>query len=168
MNPPFVRHHLVSKNDLEEYRKQTNNICRVKKTSDLWTYFLLKSADLLKKGGSIGAILPWSFLQSDYSLEVRNWLTRKFDNIRLLALTDEYFEEMRKANENTKKIPATISKEAKIRHNVDNTPNTRGLYCLITISMYFLFSLSVSVDSVFSSIDVIFSVISLKFFSLLT
>ncbi len=63
---------------------------------------------------------------------------------------------MRKANENTKKITATISKEARTRHNVDNNPNTRGLYCLITISMYFLFSFPVPVDTAFSSIDVIF------------
>lgn len=93
MNPPFVRHHLISKEDLQEYREQTDRICPIKGTADLWAYFLLKSTGLLKKGSSMGAVLPWSFLQADYSFGIRNWLLQNFQEIRILVLADEYFEE---------------------------------------------------------------------------
>lgn len=92
MNPPYVRHHLINNEEQQEYRKEINKICRLKKSADLWTYFLVKSVNHLKTGGSLGAILPWSFLQSDYACDVRQWLLKKFEKIQVLALSNEYFE----------------------------------------------------------------------------
>lgn len=92
MNPPYVRHHLINNEDRNEYQKETSKICQFRKLADLWVYFLVKSVCHLKKGGSIGAILPWSFLQSDYARDIRLWLLRKFARIRVLALSSEYFE----------------------------------------------------------------------------
>jgi len=92
MNPPYVRHQLIDKRERERYRKEIPEICKFKRTADYWVYFLIKSMSHLRLGGSIGAILPWSFLQADYGREVRTWLLTKFSKITVLALSGDYFK----------------------------------------------------------------------------
>lgn len=91
MNPPYIRHHLIDNKKREKYHAVTSSILDIKYTSDLWAYFLVKSIGHLKKGGSIGAILPWSFLQAEYAQKIRIWLLEKFEEINILALSSEYF-----------------------------------------------------------------------------
>jgi adenine-specific DNA methylase len=93
MNPPFVRHHLIVDEKRQTYQKIVAEICRLKWSSDLWAYFLVKSCLHLRKGGNIGAILPWSFLQADYAQDIRMWLSDKFEEIQALALNAEYFND---------------------------------------------------------------------------
>lgn len=93
MNPPFVRHHLIDREKRKKYQRIIAGIFPIKGTSDLWAYFLVKSCLHLKKGGNIGAILPWSFLQADYAQEIRKWLSENFEEIQLLALSKEYFND---------------------------------------------------------------------------
>ena len=92
MNPPYVRHHFINNEDLKVYRELLKDTCVLSKRSDLWAYFLIKSITHLKEGGSVGAILPWSFLQSDYAVNVRKWVLDQFKQIKMLALNNEYFE----------------------------------------------------------------------------
>ena len=91
MNPPYVRHHLIGREKIKVYQKLISNICHLDYTSDLWTYFLVKSIGHLREGGNVGAILPWSFLQADYACNLRTWLTEIFGEIRTLALGAKYF-----------------------------------------------------------------------------
>ncbi|MCP4148110.1 MAG: SAM-dependent DNA methyltransferase [bacterium] len=91
LNPPFVRHHFIKTEDRTQYSQWVSSLCKVKGTSDLWSYFLVKSVDHLNTGGSIGAILPWSFIQADYSKKIREWLVDKFKEIKILALGTKYF-----------------------------------------------------------------------------
>ncbi len=91
MNPPFVRHHLIDKKKREKYYRLISPICDIAYTSDLWVYFLIKAVAHLKKMGSIGAILPWSLLQADYTQRIRTWLLDKFEEIKILAVGSEYF-----------------------------------------------------------------------------
>jgi adenine-specific DNA methylase len=93
MNPPYVRHHLISDAKRMKYQKTITSTCRLKASSDLWAYFLVKAVGHLRKGGSIGAILPWSLLQAEYAQEIRKWLAERFSNIKLLALGTDYFDE---------------------------------------------------------------------------
>ncbi len=92
MNPPFVRHHYLSKDMIKGYKKAIADIYKAKSSSDLWVYFLIKSCLHLKKGGKIGAILPWSFLQAEYAQGIRIWLSDNFKEIQVLALSAEYFD----------------------------------------------------------------------------
>ncbi len=93
MNPPFVRHHLIADEKRRKYQKIVAETCRLKWTADLWAYFLVKSCLHLKKGGNIGAILPWSFLQAEYAQDIRMWLSDNFEEIQVLALNAEYFND---------------------------------------------------------------------------
>ncbi len=92
MNPPYVRHHIQNENKIKRYRKIIPELDSLNNFSDLWAYFLVKAMCHLKEGGSIGAILPWSFLQADYAQKLRADLFKKFGNIKALALTEKYFE----------------------------------------------------------------------------
>ncbi|MDP1992989.1 MAG: N-6 DNA methylase [Syntrophales bacterium] len=93
MNPPFVRHHLIDREKIEKYQKTIEGICPIKWSSDLWAYFLVKSCLHLNTGGKVGAILPWSFLQAEYAQDIRRWLADNFEEIQLLALSAEYFND---------------------------------------------------------------------------
>lgn len=92
MNPPYVRHHTIGKEKIKAYQDLTSDKCNLNYASDLWAYFLVKSVGHLKKGGSIGAILPWSFLQADYACNLRSWLSDIFGEIKVLALGAKYFD----------------------------------------------------------------------------
>ena len=96
MNPPYVRHHYLSNDRIGKYQSLLSEYCALSQTSDLWAYFLVKSVLHLRNGGSIGAILPWSFLQADYARNLRQWLSKLFGEIKLLILRQSYF---RNANE---------------------------------------------------------------------
>ncbi len=93
MNPPYVRHHYLKKDTLDHYQNMIEDIFPLKRTSDLWAYFIVKATAHLKNKGSIGAILPWSFLQADYSVDLRKWLTRLFRDIKILALGNDLFND---------------------------------------------------------------------------
>ena len=47
----------------------------------------------LNYGGSIAAILPWSFLQADYAVKVRKVLYENFRQIKLIAFNQPFFQD---------------------------------------------------------------------------
>jgi len=93
MNPPYVRHHYLHKDKIERYQNSIRNIFTLKRTSDLWAYFIVKATTHLSDQGSIAAILPWSFLHADYSVELRKWLMNSFQEIKVLALGANLFDD---------------------------------------------------------------------------
>lgn len=92
MNPPYVRHQIQNLLNIDKYRKVFTELKILNNNADLWAFFLVKAVSHLEKGGSIGAILPWAFLQADYSVSLRKWLANIFKEIKVLALSDKYFE----------------------------------------------------------------------------
>ncbi|MAT40469.1 MAG: hypothetical protein CL946_12805 [Ectothiorhodospiraceae bacterium] len=96
MNPPYVRHHYLSKEKIIEYKHSLEEKTLLSNRADLWSYFVLKTTRHLKKGGAVGAILPWSFLHAEYARALRQWLTQKFGRIELLSINEPCFD---KANE---------------------------------------------------------------------
>lgn len=91
-NPPYIRHQNQDAELIKKYRSSHSELKLISKQADLWAYFLIRSSSFLKKGGSIGAILPWSFLQAEYAIKIRIWLIENFGEIKCLALNNEYFE----------------------------------------------------------------------------
>jgi adenine-specific DNA-methyltransferase len=96
MNPPYVRHQIQESSNIEKYRSSYPILKILKNTADLWAYFLVKAVLHLKKGGNIGAILPWAVLQADYAKPLRTWLSEIFNEIIVVTLSNKYFK---KANE---------------------------------------------------------------------
>jgi adenine-specific DNA-methyltransferase len=92
MNPPYVRHKQADTDRMDSYRKVFPDFKILHKTADLWAFFLVKTLSHLNEGGSIGAILPWSFLQADYAQPLRKFLSDNFGSISYISLSNKYFE----------------------------------------------------------------------------
>lgn len=119
-NPPYVRHHYQDNKKISVYRENIEGLDILNNKADLWAFFLVKCAAHLEIGGSMGAILPWAFLQADYAQPLRKWLAENFKEIRVLALTQKYFKDaeervvliwMRNYNTKCSKISVGFSKE---------------------------------------------------------
>jgi adenine-specific DNA methylase len=92
MNPPYVRHQIQDLEKIKKYRILYPELSIINNSADLWAYFLIKSVSHLQKNGNIGAILPWAFLQADYAIPLRKWLADNFRKIKVVALSNKYFE----------------------------------------------------------------------------
>lgn len=91
MNPPFIRHHGLTK----KRQEQIHNLLGKKDVPfkmDLWGYFLIHVVNFLKEGGSIGGIFPWSLLQAEYAKKIREFLLGQFESIQVHLIGKQMFE----------------------------------------------------------------------------
>ena len=89
MNPPFVRHHLLSTQTQQRIRKIVDDQYEIPLMSDLWVYFVIHSFKYLRNDGNIGVILPWSFLQANFSKKLRKLLLDHFQTITNFQFKDD-------------------------------------------------------------------------------
>lgn len=90
-NPPYVKHQYQDKYYSGLEKVYSNYNLTLNKQSDLWVHFIVKSMSHLNIGGQIAAILPWSFLQADYAIEVRKLILKKFKKVFCLGLKNSLF-----------------------------------------------------------------------------
>lgn len=93
MNPPYVRHHEIPSETKNTYNSGIQSICTLPKIADLWAYFLVRAVEVVNTGGTLAAILPWSFLQADYARGLRAWLADRFAAIDVTAISSQQFED---------------------------------------------------------------------------
>ena len=91
-NPPYIRHQNQLKEKVGYYKGRDKDLFLLNNSADVWAYFMIKCIKHLKEEGSIGAILPWAFIQAGYSKELRIWLADQFEEIKFLALNNPYFD----------------------------------------------------------------------------
>lgn len=91
MNPPYVSAREMARTKRQRYHAKYGAKLGIGKNADLWVYFLLKAMRHLRPGGTIAAVLPWSFLRSFYATSVRKALREQFASIRVLMLTSRCF-----------------------------------------------------------------------------
>ncbi len=92
MNPPYIRHHSLTKETKKYLNTLVSSTTCVRKTCDLWAYFILHSLKYIRINGSLGAILPWSFLYSEYSRPVKEYLFANFGEIRIAVIGQQLFD----------------------------------------------------------------------------
>lgn len=92
-NPPYVQSARINVKDRERYRTRYAKPLGFSSNLDLWVYFLIKSTMHLIKGGTIGAVLPWSFLEAEYAQKVRGWIAENFATVRVLILQGAHFKD---------------------------------------------------------------------------
>lgn len=90
-NPPYIQFGRLDQYTRDNLHRTFSKEFPFRGTADLWVYFLLKSITHLRQGGAIAAIIPWSFIEADFSHQVRDWLADQFENIRVLVLRDRHF-----------------------------------------------------------------------------
>lgn len=93
LNPPYVRYDRINSEQKRGWVKwlKSHHSVEISGRPDLWIFFMFKVLGHLKDGGSVAAILPKAFLQSDYALVLRKYLREHFERIRFLSLGKSYF-----------------------------------------------------------------------------
>ncbi len=89
-NPPYIKANRCD-SLCRTWMSKHKQFSDIDKRADLWVYFLLKSITHLRMGGTLAAILPWAFIQANYSSAIRRILLWNFESIHVQVLTKSYF-----------------------------------------------------------------------------
>ncbi|NMH80012.1 HsdM family class I SAM-dependent methyltransferase [Pseudonocardia xinjiangensis] len=91
-NPPYVRHHLLSTDQIEAYGRLRVNT-PLSRRANAWAYFVLHSLSFLRPGGRLALLLPSSILHSGgYAGEVRAELSRRCVDVRFIRVRERLFQ----------------------------------------------------------------------------
>lgn len=93
-NPPFVRHHEMSKESKAAVAAMVSNtVFPLSKRAGYWAYFVIHSLAFLKTGGRMALILPEAVLQAEYAKSLRGYLDREFARVTYLRITTRIFKD---------------------------------------------------------------------------
>ena len=96
-NPPYVRHHHLSTDQKKQLQLQADKVSGVNLNgrAGLYCYFILLAHGWLAPGAVAGWLLPSEFLDADYSLSVREYLTTRVTLLRVhqFATSESLFED---------------------------------------------------------------------------
>lgn len=135
-NPPYLKFHDFPNKEYTLKKFYDATKIKLSGFSNIYTLFLIKSILQLKKGGRLACIIPSEFLNSDYGVEVKNFLKQNrtlryiiiFDfkqNLFHNALTTSSI--LLFANDNLKQDTvfiniASLKELTKIKQNILNYP----------------------------------------------
>jgi len=91
-NPPYIKANRCGPL-CREWAHKHKEFADIDKRADLWVYFLLKSLTHLRTGGTLAAVLPWAFIQANYSSSIRRILLESFRSIHVQVLTKSHFSD---------------------------------------------------------------------------
>lgn len=92
-NPPYISLHNLSVEQLESVENWISNHLdlKISKRASLWAYFVLHGMSFLKEGGRMAWVLPGSFLQADYGVQLQKILLSQFGKVVVFNLGERAF-----------------------------------------------------------------------------
>ena len=92
-NPPYIRYHDIADDAQKRAsaRLESFNI-KISGRASYWAFFLLYSIQLLRPGGRLAMVLPGALLHTDYSAQVRELLTKQFEQVTVYLLQERIFD----------------------------------------------------------------------------
>lgn len=97
-NPPFVRHHMLSAEQVEAGQAALASAgYALPRTAGYWAYFLLHSLSFLRKGGRLAMVLPTALLSAEYAGRIRASLEARFAHLRLVTVREPMFKDAQEA-----------------------------------------------------------------------
>jgi adenine-specific DNA-methyltransferase len=92
-NPPYVRHHDLSRTAMKRAAAAISSAgYKLPQTANYWAYFVLHSLQFLESGGRLAFVLPGSVLHSDFAAYVRRFFHAQFEKIQVVALDECIFD----------------------------------------------------------------------------
>lgn len=84
-NPPYVRHHHISKKDKSRLQNTTEIMCGVRITglAGLYCYFIGLSHVWMQRSGIAGWLIPSEFMDVNYGMSVKKYLLDKVTLLRI-------------------------------------------------------------------------------------
>lgn len=84
-NPPFIRHEMMKeKREWQRLIKEEHHISHINGQSDLYIYFLIHAASLLKEGGRLGWVISASWLDVQFGSGLQRFLLEHFKIISII------------------------------------------------------------------------------------
>jgi type I restriction enzyme M protein len=84
-NPPYIRQELIErKADWSKLALTEHNIKKVNQQSDLYVYYLMHTASLLKEGGRLGYVISSSWLDVSFGRDLQDFLLKNFKIVAIL------------------------------------------------------------------------------------
>lgn len=114
-NPPFIRYQTFPKECRERAMKILNSYgFKPNKLTNAWLFFLLATANLLKKDGRLAMVIPAELLQVKYAAEARLFLSKYFHSINIISFKKLVFKGIQQEvvlllADKSKRSPAGIS-----------------------------------------------------------
>lgn len=90
-NPPYIPHHRIGQERVQELSSRTGGIPGTGGRSSLWAYFISHSVSLLETGGRMAWVLPGAFLQADYAAHIRQFLATRFNKVAAFSVRERLF-----------------------------------------------------------------------------
>lgn len=86
-NPPYIRQELIKNKKIWAKLIQDEfGIKAINKQSDLYVYYLMHTASLLKEGGRLGYVIASSWLDVSYGKDLQKFL---LDHFKIIAIIDQ-------------------------------------------------------------------------------
>jgi adenine-specific DNA-methyltransferase len=93
-NPPYIRHHSLSTDQVGKAKKATSaGGYEVPRAADYWVYFVFHSLAFLRSGGRLGLVLPTSFLSAKYASGLRSVISSHFNNTKIVLVEERLFKD---------------------------------------------------------------------------
>lgn len=91
-NPPYVRHHELPVRVARKMRETLRTIgASIDGRASSWAYFVVRSAQLLREGGRLAAIVPGELVSADYGHQVIEQLRKRFKTTVLVRCDGTLF-----------------------------------------------------------------------------
>lgn len=91
-NPPYVRHHWLTKKKRRLARAIAERAgVSLPATASSWAYFVLHALSFLGDEGRLAFLVPEAVLQADYARGIRDALVRRFKSVFLIHIRDRVF-----------------------------------------------------------------------------
>ncbi len=103
-NPPYISRHNMPNEQIELGQQRcVEQGYKLSKRASLWGYFVLHSLSFLKEGGRIAFILPSSFLNAQYAMQIQEYLRNGFERALVLQIGQRVF-----LNEGTSEVAVVV------------------------------------------------------------
>lgn len=94
-NPPYIRYQSFSSHDRMKGAESALALgVRVDPLSSSWAPFVLHAARFLKRGGSLGFVLPREILVANYAAPIRAFLSSNFSSVNVQIFEKSVFPEV--------------------------------------------------------------------------
>lgn len=91
-NPPYVRHHAVSKEQRQTIiAVQRSLLPALPLQANLWAFFVLHACTFLKVGGRAAWILPPAFIHATYAKKILSFLAAHFEKVQVVSVEEQLF-----------------------------------------------------------------------------
>lgn len=93
-NPPYIRYHgWTGDNRTAGIARARDQGVELSALSSSWAPFVIHAASFLNDDGRLGLVLPAELLHTDYAAPVRDYVTRRFSSVIVLAFDRMVFAE---------------------------------------------------------------------------